>query len=579
MKKSLRPGIFAVRAVNQYRRREVFAYLGLRYYLENTAARNDTWVKHVATDLVLTRTNTPYFQAQHFKEVTELGDVIHRPIFLPGANEALAEAALMNECASRQGFANPACVYSYQLTDGDDRSGIFQPYTKGLQARHHSIAKACESRSDGMVRYTDIKRFYPSISSALALAAWRKKCEQTKLPAHYRELGEKIIHDHGVAGGNGNKGILTGPMFSHLIGNLIMGELDADSAELSAKYFRYVDDITMVGSQAEVEKSLRTIRSKIEDMGFELHDSESSKCIDVSAKDWLKGRHDFQPSKNATSWMTLIGDLKRFLLANPDKRQTLQDTFHAEDFRIPVQDYSGAIYESSFLEKIEYLARLPWFRRNVANVSIESLMTQARWLRKHYEDEFRELTQYAQEQDGFDRKRCIPKLRYRLGRLVYLGTEDTLSSLYSVSSELPELQFHASVMQAVATGHIDQILTLGTNAAQAAAQPLKISGRTVKTSLPDFSLAEEQSFAVFLLNGVTVQHNFDQDNTAELMRFAKSGADIEMMRSTDPYIREISCLHGLSKKPRHSGLLESVFDIDEDLAMDAIEQLQQSLQS
>lgn len=579
MKKSLRPGILAVRAVNQYRRREVFAYLGLRYYLENTAARSDTWARQVATDLVLTRTNTPYFQAQHFKEITESGDVIHRPIYLPGANEALAEATLMNECASRHGFTNPASVYSYQLNDGDDRSGIFRPYTKGLHARHHSIAKACESCPDGVVRYTDIKRFYPSISSELALGAWRKKCEQTELPTHYRELGEKIIDDHGVAGGNENKGILTGPMFSHLIGNLIMGELDVDSAELSAKYFRYVDDITLVGSRAEVEQSLQTIRSKIEDMGFELHNSESSKCIDVSAKDWLKGRHDFQSSQNAISWMTLIGDLKRFLLANPDKRQALQNTFHDEDFRIPVQDYSGAIYESSFLEKIEYWARQPWFRRNVANVSIESLMTQARWLRKHYEDEFRELAQYAQEQEGFDRKRCIPKLRYRLGRLVYLGTEDTLSSLYSVATELPELQFHASVMQAVATGHIDHILTLGTNAAQAAAQPLKVSGRPVKTSLPDFSLAAEQSFAVFLLNDVSVQRNLEQDNTSELMRFAKSGTDFGMMKSSDPFIREIACLHGLSEKPRHSGLLETVFDIDEDLALDAIEQLQQSLPS
>ena len=34
-----RPGILAVRAVNQYRRRDVLPYLGLRYYLYNNAAR------------------------------------------------------------------------------------------------------------------------------------------------------------------------------------------------------------------------------------------------------------------------------------------------------------------------------------------------------------------------------------------------------------------------------------------------------------------------------------------------------------------------------------------------------------
>ncbi|MDI1276196.1 RNA-directed DNA polymerase [Methylobacter sp.] len=576
MKKSLRPGILAVRAVNQYRRREVFAYLGLRYYLENTAALSDTWARQVATDLVLTRTNTPYFQAQHYKEMTESGDVTHRPIFLPGANEALAEAVLLDECANRPGFANPKSVYSYQLNSGNDRSGIFKPYMDGLKHRHSKIAEACLRSPDGVVLFTDIKRFYPSISLELALAAWRKKCEQTKLPNHYRELGEKIINDHGIAGGSENKGILTGPMFSHLIGNLIMGELDTAADGLSAKYFRYVDDITLVGSQTDVNQSLQTIRSKIEDMGFELHNSESSKCFEVSTKDWLKGRHDFETNKNAISWMTLIGDLKRFLLANPDKRQALQNAFQTEGFRIPVQDYSKAIYESSLLEKIEYWAKRPWFRRNVTNVSIESLMTQARWLRKYHEDIFRELAQSTKDQQGFERKRGIPKLRYCLGRLIYLGTEDTLSSLYSVATELPELQFHASVMQAVATGNIDQILAMGTNVAQAVAQSLKASGKAVKILLP-FSPAEEQSFAVFLLNDVPVQH--EQDNASELMRFAKSGADLGMMKSSDPFIREIACLHGLSEKPRHSSLLETVFDVDEDLALDAISQLQQSLPS
>jgi hypothetical protein len=365
-------------------------------------------------------------------------------------------------------------------------------------------------------------------------------------------------------------------MFSHLIGNLIMGELDAEADGLSAKYFRYVDDITLVGSRTDVNQSLQMIRSKIEDMGFELHDGVSSKCFEVSTEDWFKGRHDFETNKNAISWMTLIGDLKRFLLANPDKRQALQNTFQAEDFRIPVQDYSAAIYESSSLEKIKYWARRPWFRRNVANVTIESLMTQARWLRKYHEDTFRELAQSTQDKRGFERKRCIPKLRYYLGRLIYLGTEDTLSSLYSLATELPELQFHASVMQAVATGDIDQILTMGTNVAQAVAQPLKASGKAVKTLLP-FSPAVEQSFAVFLLNGVSVQ--CEQEDPSELLRFAKLGTDLGMMKSSDPFIREIACLHGLSEKPRHSGLLETVFDVDEDLALDAVSQLQQSLPS
>ena len=47
--------------------------------------------------------------------------------------------------------------------------------------------------------------------------------------------------------------------------------------------------------------------------------------------------------------------------------------------------------------------------------------------------------------------------------------------------------------------------------------------------------------------------------------------------SGNTFIREIACLHGIARSPRHPDMLESVFDEDEDLAIDAVDQLQQSL--
>ena len=41
------------------------------------------------------------------------------------------------------------------------------------------------------------------------------------------------------------------------------------------------------------------------------------------------------------------------------------------------------------------------------------------------------------------------------------------------------------------------------------------------------------------------------------------------------FLRELACLHGLAD-PRHPATLESVFDKDEHLAIDAVEQLQDS---
>jgi hypothetical protein len=63
----------------------------------------------------------------------------------------------------------------------------------------------------------------------------------------------------------------------------------------------------------------------------------------------------------------------------------------------------------------------------------------------------------------------------------------------------------------------------------------------------------------------------------ELLSFAEHGASSALMQSSDPFMSEFACLHGISDQPRHAAILESVFDEDEQLAMDAVDQLGQSL--
>lgn len=575
-----RPGILAVRAVNQYRRRDVLTYLALRYYLHNEAARTDQWAKQVSTDLVLTRTDLPYLHVHHFKDISGGAKVDHRAMFLPSANEALAEAALIDECAKHpQAFGNPSCVFSYQLGCGKDRSGIFPNYSLGLRGRHDAIASACDDIPDAVVRYMDIKRFYPSIRTELALSIWLARADIAGLKNSWRELGEKLIHDHGKMASGSDPSILTGPMFSHLIGNLVLRELDDELAgTLPARYIRYVDDITLVGSKQAVRDSLDIIRARLGELGLAMHDDDSPKSLQISAKEWVGGRNDFRQSRREISWMTLIGDLKSYLLANPGDHQNLHEIFRNEGFRIPVRDYSSAVYERSHLENVKRLASTLWYRRKVRNVSIDTLIVQARWLRTTYESEFKELLDGFTRTSAYERKRRIPKLRYRAGRLSYLAAPDTLASIASMADSVPELHLQSLVMSAIATGNIDSVLGLGTNAAQAAAQPMRAGGNAVKMTLENLSEAQEQALAVFQFNGIQVEMpKINIQPGSELLEFAMKGSSAHLMRSDKPFIREIACLHGVHSGPRHAELLESVFDEDEDYAVDAVDQLQQSL--
>jgi hypothetical protein len=575
-----RPGILAARAVNQYRRRDVLTYLALRYYLHNDAARTDRWAQQVAADLVLTRTDLPYFHAHHFKDLSGGNKIDHRAMFLPSANEALAEAALLAECARHpQVFANPSCVFSYPLNTGDDRSGIFPHYSAGLRGRQDAIAGACDETLHGVVRYVDVKRFYPSIRPELALAAWTARAEAAGLATRWRDLGEKLIYDHGKMATGSKASILTGPMFSHLIGNLVLRQLDDEMLDgLPARYFRYVDDITLVGSKQEVNASMKIIRVRLGELGLDMHEDGSPKSLELPTQEWIGGRHDYQQSRREISWMTMIGDLKRFLLAKPEDHQRLHEAFRNEGFRIPVRDYSSAIYECGFLDNMRRLASTRWFRRRVSLVSIDTLLQQARWLRGSFDSEFKELLDGFGKLSSYQRKRRIPKLRYRAGRLTYLATDETLATITSIADSVPELHFQSLVMSATATGNIDRVIGLGTNAAQAAAQPMRAGGRRATMTLTNLSETQEQALAVFWLSGVAVDAQHGHGLTqSELLGFSEVGANSILMRSSNTFIREIACLHGVAKNPRHPEMLESVFDEDKDLAIDAVDQLQQSL--
>jgi hypothetical protein len=98
--------------VNQYRRRDVLTYLALRYYVDNEAARTDHWAREIATELVLTCSDLAYFQALHFKELSQRQAVDHRQMLLPGAKRGVGGSRTAGRvCKASAGFRQPLmCV-------------------------------------------------------------------------------------------------------------------------------------------------------------------------------------------------------------------------------------------------------------------------------------------------------------------------------------------------------------------------------------------------------------------------------------------------------------------------------------
>ncbi|MDT8385383.1 MAG: RNA-directed DNA polymerase [Gammaproteobacteria bacterium] len=501
----IRPGTFAIRAVNQYRRRDVLSYLGLRYYLENSATLTDHWARDVAVDLVLHRTDPGYMRAKHFKGVNANGSISHREMYLPGPNEALAEAVLISECANiGKAFSLHKRVFSYLPVEDNDLSGVFSRYMNGLKDRHAAISAVCREQPNAVVQFFDIKRFYPSIKTEIGHRVWEEACSKSGLSSRFRSLGEKLLFDHGSTNQNEPGRILTGPMFSHLIGNLVLAKVDEALATASAQYFRYVDDVVLVGSVEEVCSSSALLHSLLRDLDLELHDENSDKSMSISPLEWLHGEHDFADSRQPISWMTLVGDLKRLLLWHPEKAVEIRNSLFNEGFRMPLPDYTGAVRDRRFVARSRDLIQRQWFQKVVRKISPESVLNQARMLRSQYDQKLCQSLDQLSQVSGFAAKRVLPKARYCIGRLAYLATPDRLIELSKVSSEIPAFYFQSEVARAVGTGEIDRVISLGTNAAQAVAQPLRMASGNVTLAREPETTVEIQSLAIFSMNGVHV---------------------------------------------------------------------------
>jgi hypothetical protein len=569
--------ILAVKALNQYRKRDVISYIGLRYYLNNSASRKCRWIRDVSCRLSTNQNTKAYLKTYHFKDNEEDGSIRHRDIYLPAPNESLSETALLTELSKHPVFHPKPYVYSYRFADVNDKSGVFKPYFTGFKERQADIAKACWEVEGGVVLITDIKKFYPNICSADAMAVWDDVASKSELTTSFKLLGDKLLKSHKEICDidNSGKGLLTGPVFSHLIANLLLDSLDIKMNQLTdGKYFRYVDDITLVGTPRECSAWRSALVEHLSDLSLELHTGD--KDFEVLCGEWLEGEKDFE-SHIGIAWVSFIADTKRYLIAKPHRQKILSEEFIKNDIKLPVLDYSQLVNESSSLQKFQdWIFEYKWSFKAIKKIDIDYLLESAKRCKVSLLNQLEILLEQSNNLSLYQRKRLIPKLRYITGRLVIFADTKLLLELVDRLESFPELNLITSTMKAVATRDVTEVAKMGANSTQAAAQLLRVLDKdvTIETSKlkVEHKTLIEQSLAILSFNDIN--YSFDGESS-ELLQLAKTQNMRDLMSSDDSFIKEMACLHGVTDS-LNTKLMNTAFDRDEELALDIINQLQQS---
>ena len=571
---SVKPEILTRRAVHHYRRYDSLAYVSLRLYLRNLCALRDRWSQEIASELVIDQNQPGYNHILGFKQIDKNGRYDFRDFHITSPNEILAETALLAVCSNEPNvFQSPCSVYSYKLSSGDESQGVYQHYFYGFRNRHRGIATACRQQSDAVVIYTDIKKFYPSVKIDLAKNVWSTACKDSSLSERYRMLGMKILENYGhVQSTMGNNpALLTGPLFSHLIGNLVLRDIDLNMEKAApGRYFRYVDDFVFVAPKKEAYELEKRLKCMLSNLGLELHEN---KRMEIDAERWLKAEHNIDDDNSPVSWKTFIGQLKQFLLFRPNGREEMESKFRNEGIRIRPIDYSDVRQDRDFLSRIRSLVKYPWFRQQMLRSSPDRIIEEGLQLRCRYMGELDEtLTRIKDSDHSFDRKMCIPRLRFLLSRLGYLATTDELLNIAKRISDVKEVTVFTAMFKAMATRDVSELLKFGPKAAQAVAQPLKMDPNPVRCSVPNLtkevSEAYAQAYAILQLNGVPLEVSGRLTESPMIMFCQEGNEGTKLFESSDTYFRELACLHGVNEPDVLRRSLETAFDRDEDMVFD-----------
>lgn len=548
----------AIKSINNYRKRDIIAYLSLRYYLDTTVSKTDVWAKEVAVGLSIKNNKLNFLKTKHFKSFVD-NKIKQRTIYLPGPNDIIAESVLINECSNFIEFHSSKSVYSYLLVS-EEEDVIYKHYMHGWKERYTSIKQACENDPNQEVIYLDIKSFYPSISLDLARTKWIEACDKTEIKESIKKLGLKFLSNYEQV----QKGLLVGPMFSHLMANLVLNEVDRKmETTTNNRYWRYVDDIIIIGTSEEVKIYAQKLTELLEDLNLDLH--KEDKIYQISAKDWLSNSIAIDEHLS-NSWMKKIVMLKQFVIDSPEKISELNDTFKKHSIRIAIPEISEDIRSKSRRNiRLE-----EWFGSLVGNrkLSVFEICNDFINLNKYYTDVFKSKIDLKID-NSLGLKSHHTLLRYLIGRLIFLSSENDLKIVSLKIADIPELKLQYEIITALISLDISTILKLGSNAAQAAAQVIKVKSKVVKCNIATPNEYEIQGLSIFRFHGILIEFNEKTNIDNPLFDFASGNIRASKL-SDNQFLNEFGALHG-NTDSKHEETLATFFDENESWSFDAME--------
>lgn len=447
-----------IRALNSTRQTYFPSYIGLRLIGDQLPKNNFDYLKNLVSRRLIAGDQWRFKSFDLYKNSYQTTRGVkheYRKCLAPSPITAIAESFILSLLASDNAFAVPDRVYSYKWPKSNKSGSSYEFFAEGYNLRNREIAAQLNS-PNAIAVVTDIKSFYPSVQKGKILEALTSYIDNSS--QNLKVWRDAILGFYSQLIDASEMGIPIGPASGHILGHLVLKGVDTElSNKFGNNYFRYVDDIVVVCSNADEDKVKREINDCIERNGFELN---RDKTLVITGDEW---RHNVLRSDvdNLDNFRIFTSDLTVYLAYNPDKADTVKKLLVEAGLSIPVNrllslsSYSRFRYFLSGIKSRYGITRsldLALFTKE------DEFMNRALELKKTYESSLSKLNQEPIEKVANLRRWQIQRARRIINTLFYLRSFNEWSSNDSTFEAWPELIEQRALSEALVSGKVNPIL-------------------------------------------------------------------------------------------------------------------------
>ena len=576
MSKAPGSDLLGLRALQATRKLHLPTYVATRFLLDSSAGKSEgSWAKTILPRKYSMRDLGRFQKTTRFKKIRADGSYEYRSYDVPSPTTAITEALLLARFSTSAAFEKSTNVYSYLWPSSASCPYNFEHYVNGYKRRNRDIELLLEANKDAVVIVSDIEKFYPSILRNRAKVRLNNAMRDGGIDKETQMVASLML-EHLFAAIPGQRGIATGPEFSHVIGDLALASMDKYLSEhYQDAYFRYVDDIVLVVSADKVKLTEKRLRDLALDEELTVHPDKTEV---VSGEEWLKHGPHHADGVAENSFESLVFLIKVYLFKHPGVEKKLEKRMFDNGFNIPIDRLVWSSRSKAFVRRLKTFTLRRWWVAIQALIANErDVIEKALLVRETVRNSLIQQLESGAPKGATRRRWYIQNLRYLTNRAFYLMSAGDLGFLIDPLSRLPEFAETVALLKMLVQGLTEDILKMPGAALMAGAGMLKQVGRKLQlpNAIANLDRATVDAISILLLfDVVSVDEKiYDQleGYDKELLLFSGGQTPATRVMDDFSYIDEIRSLQLLRTKTDIISMIESRFSDQESVVFDALD--------